>query len=299
MAISGAAANPDTGVGGEGPTRNPVLSLLMSLLNIRLGYWAPHPDPAINKWQNWGHQHEKQKMVSMLSRTLGQIVPTHSYRPNFFVPMLSATAFGKFIGYGLSRLTRGLPENFQISKNCFGKNESNHFIELTDGGHFENLGIYELVRRRLKLIIVLDGAADPKFEFADLANAMEKVRVDFGVLLKLDVRPMIPADAVDAECKVNCAEQGFVFGEIVYPDDTRGTLVYIKTAYVRGLHPDLLSYKKRHADFPDQTTADQFFDEKQFEAYRELGYSLAKMMTISPEGRSLLRDWIRRDDREI
>jgi|GEM_PF-2419061 len=42
---------------------------------------------------------------------------------------------------------------------------------------------------------------------------------------------------------------------------------------------DLICYKKAHISFPDQSTADQFFDEKQFEAYRELGYLIAEQMT--------------------
>lgn len=43
MAISGAAANPHTGVGGEGPARNRLVSLMMNLLNLRLGYWIQNP----------------------------------------------------------------------------------------------------------------------------------------------------------------------------------------------------------------------------------------------------------------
>lgn len=261
MAISGAAANPDTGVGGEGPTRNPIMSLLMSLLNIRLGYWAPHPDPTINRWQK--------TQRSMLTG----INPLHGYRPNFFVPTLTSTALGKLIGIFLCKI---FP--FLSHKN-FGKNEKNRLIELTDGGHFENLGIYELIRRRLSLIIVCDGAADPDFKFDDLANVIEKVRVDFGTLLKLDIEPLIPSETVDPDCGVRCAERGFVVGEILYPDDSRGTLIYLKTTFMKEMYPDLLSYKKNHPQFPDQSTTDQFFDEKQFEAYRELGYFIAKTMT--------------------
>ena len=261
MAISGAAANPDTGVGGEGPTRNPVLSLLMSLLNIRLGYWAPNPHPKINQWQN-------------VKQTGERLNPFKGFRPNFIVPTLTSTALAKAVSKLFALLN--LPINIE---NNFGKNEQNRFIELTDGGHFENLGLYELIRRKLPTIILCDGAADPNYKFEDLANAIEKVRVDFGTIIKVDVNPLVPSETINPTCRIPCTEQGFVIGEIIYPDNTKGTLIYMKTTLTGALPPDLISYKKQHASFPDQTTADQFFDEKQFEAYRELGFVIAREMT--------------------
>lgn len=261
MAISGAAANPDTGVGGEGPTRNPVLSILMSLLNIRLGYWAPNPNPKINRWQG--------------KKAGGESFnPLRGYRPNFLVPMLTSTALGKAIGGIIIKLSNRL-----LSPQSFGKNEQNRLLELTDGGHFENLGIYELIRRKLDVIIVCDGAADPDFKFADLGNAVEKVRVDFGTMISIDVTPLIPSNRKFIGHNIPYAESGFVTGKIVYSDGSIGTLIYIKTTLIEDMPADLMSYRKAHRSFPDQTTADQFFDEKQFEAYRELGYLIAEQMT--------------------
>ncbi len=261
MAISGAAANPDTGVGGEGPTRNPVLSILMSLLNIRLGYWAPNPNPEINRWQG--------KKVDGKSFN-----PLHGYRPNFLVPTLTSTALGKAIGGAIIKLSNRL-----LSPQIFGKNEQNRLLELTDGGHFENLGIYELIRRKLDVIIVCDGAADPDFKFADLGNAVEKVRVDFGTIISIDLTPPIPSNRKFVGHNIPYAESGFVIGKIIYPNGSIGTLIYIKTTLIEDMPADLMSYRKAHRSFPDQSTADQFFDEKQFEAYRELGYLIAEQMT--------------------
>ena len=39
---------------------------------------------------------------------------------------------------------------------------------------------------------------------------------------------------------------------------------------------DIDAYARTHADFPNETTADQFFDEDQLEAYRELGMEVAE-----------------------
>ena len=63
--------------------------------------------------------------------------------------------------------------------------EDSQYVYLSDGGHFENLGLHELIRRRVKFIIACDADADPKYEFGDLANAIDKCKVDFGVRIKM------------------------------------------------------------------------------------------------------------------
>jgi len=237
MAISGAAVNPSTGVGGKGITRQPLLSMLMGLLNIRLGYWAPNPNPDL----------------------------AASAIPNYFLP--------------------GLSEMFTRWR----LNEKANYVELTDGGHFENLAMYELVRRRAKLIIVSDAGADPNFQFSDFANAVEKARVDFGAQILSncdDLKNLIP-HARDNMTKdgdfIKSAKRGYIKSTIIYPDNSRGCLLYIKTTFFEKLRADLYGYKKTHPQFPDEPTSDQFFDEKQFEAYRELGYQTAWQMMNDKE----------------
>lgn len=243
MAISGAAVNPGTGVGGQGVTRQPLLSTLMGLLNIRLGYWAsnPDPDPKTN---------DPTKKKSCKTRAI----------PNYFFP--------------------GLCEVFTRWK----INEKADYVQLTDGGHFENLGLYELIRRRARLIVLCDGAADAKFQFTDFANAVEKVRVDFGTLILCDcedLQPLVPTGKEGpgvADDAIHCAKRGYIMCTIIYPDNRQGRLLYLKTTFFEELSADLYGYKKTHPQFPDEPTSDQFFDEKQFEAYRELGYQTAWRM---------------------
>ncbi|MDQ6972454.1 MAG: hypothetical protein Q9M30_07385, partial [Mariprofundaceae bacterium] len=74
------------------------------------------------------------------------------------------------------------------------------------------------------------------------------------------------------------AEQAYIKGSITYNDGSTGMLVYIKTTMIPGLPKDIYGYQAAHQAFPDETTADQFFDEKQFEAYRELGYRIGKSL---------------------
>lgn len=246
MATSAAALNPNAGVSGEGLTRNSVVSILLSLLNLRLGYWTTNPknEPS-------------------------------PFPPNFFIPGL------------LSELTRSNLE------------ETKRNIQLSDGGHFENLGIYELVRRRAKLIIISDGGADPAFNFDDLANAVEKVRVDFGAFIWFEDNALNailegkPGGSV-FDKKYNIAEKGYAIGKIAYKTEDgaekeEGTVVYIKLAMIKNLPTDIYSYKGVNPTFPHQSTADQFFNEKQFEAYRELGYNVTKEM-LKSEGKNLFND---------
>ncbi|HHJ15472.1 MAG TPA: hypothetical protein ENJ80_02125 [Gammaproteobacteria bacterium] len=261
MAISGAAVNPGTGVGGEGVTRQPLLSMLMGLLNIRLGYWAPNPNPNPEKKHEKkdGKEDEKNggKKDGKEKRSCKE---RGSSIPNFLRP--------------------GLHEILLRSR----LNETRPFIQLTDGGHFENLALYELIRRHARLIVVCDGGADPDFQFGDLANAIEKIRVDFGTLILCDcedLQPLVPrkkAGAKVADDTIECAERGYIMSTIIYPDNSQGRLLYLKTTFFEQLSADLYGYKKTHPQFPDEPTSDQFFDEKQFEAYRELGFQTAWRM---------------------
>ena len=169
--------------------------------------------------------------------------------------------------------------------------DTSRMLQLSDGGHFENLGLYELVRRRAKFIIVPDAGADPEFSFSDLANAIEKVRVDFNALIDIDsddLQTLIPCENPASDCASEAqrfSKKGYLVANIYYFDDnTQGKLVYIKTTMTRNQSADLFSYRKNHPEFPDESTGDQFFDEKQFEAYRELGFQLTwEMMKNNPE----------------
>ncbi len=145
-----------------------------------------------------------------------------------------------------------------------GGQEHNSLLNLSDGGHHENLGIYPLLKRRCRLIIISDAASDPKFKMDDLANLQRKARIDLGINIELDMNPLRPN-------KKGNVEQYYVKGIIHYPNDKNGTLLYIKTAMTGKESEDLLAYRRQNPSFPDQTTADQFFNEAQFESYRKLG----------------------------
>ena len=144
------------------------------------------------------------------------------------------------------------------------------WLYLSDGGHFENLGIYELVRRRLKLIVAVDAAEDTDYSFGDLANAIRLVSTDFGARIEMpDIESMRP----DATSKV--AKNAFTFGNIHYPDGSVGVLIYVKPVLLVDSPADVVEYARRDTGFPQESTGDQWFSEAQFESYRRLGETIA------------------------
>ena len=158
-----------------------------------------------------------------------------------------------------------------------GPKETTEHVRLSDGGHFENLGLYELLRRRCHLIIAADAGADKHWQFTDLSRAIERVRVDFGADISINLSPLIP------DRTTGRSQQPFSVGSIAYHDGQKGTLIYIKTTLFDGLPADILGYRSANTDFPDESTLNQFFTEVQFEAYRELGYQSGKSLFESIE----------------
>ena len=152
--------------------------------------------------------------------------------------------------------------------------DSRKYVYLSDGGHFENLGIYELVKRRCRFILASDADADKDLAFGDLASAIRKCRSDMGIDIKLRTQKII-AWGTPPFSSWHCA-----VGEILYNEsdpgaesanNQNGILVYIKASLTSDEPADVLNYKSRCPDFPHETTADQWFTESQFESYRALG----------------------------
>ncbi len=145
------------------------------------------------------------------------------------------------------------------------------YLQLSDGGHFDNLGLYTLVKRRCRYIVCCDAGADGDFEFEDLGNAIRKCRIDLRADIEIDVNSIRGDNGTDTG-RVACA-----VGKIFYRKENRvGTLVYIKPCKSFGLPTDVVNYALIHSSFPHQTTGDQSFSESQFESYRALGHFLAK-----------------------
>jgi hypothetical protein len=144
-------------------------------------------------------------------------------------------------------------------------------IHLSDGGHFENLAFYELIRRHCRYIILSDCGADPEVAFDDLGNALRRVREDFGVDVELDVAPL--RRGPDGNSRQHVA-----VGTIRYPSGDAGILLYVKPTVTGDEPPDVQQYRTRNTAFPNESTTDQFYDEAQWESYRRLGLHAAQQI---------------------
>ncbi len=158
------------------------------------------------------------------------------------------------------------------------------WLYLSDGGHFENLGIYELVRRRVPLIVAIDAAQDEQYTFTDLANAIRLCSTDFGVTITITD----PLQALRPSADTRISERDYLFGSVNYPvhnDEAAftGTLLFVKPVLLADLPADVFEYAQRGSGFPQETTGDQWFSEAQFESYRHLGEIIAGRLCRDPK----------------
>jgi hypothetical protein len=231
VAISGAAANPNSGYHTSGP-----MAFLLTVFDARLGWWLGNP------------------RFESASKRPG---------PGFAWVYLFNELFGQTTG-------------------------RSEFVNVSDGGHFENLGLYELVRRRCRYIIVGDAEQDGDLHFEGLGSAIRKCRADFGVEISINPAPL---RLKEGNSVAHC-----VVGTIRYPeretgkaaamcggrqdtatgDHARGWLLYLKSSVTGDEPADVLEYRSRNNEFPHQPTSDQFFSESQFESYRRLGLHVVK-----------------------
>lgn len=226
VAISGAAAAPNMGRATKGG-----LTFALTLLNVRLGVWLPHP----------------------------RLLASAFYQN---------TALGQAWA-ALARLMLRASPRYLWKEMLGSMDASARFINVSDGGHLENLGLYELLRRRCRLILVSDAEADPHMIFQGLADAVRLARIDLGLEVKIDIDSLRPS-AVAGLSRVHGA-----LGRIEYGNGETGYLIYLKSSLTGDENVYIEKYKAVDATFPHQTTADQFFDEEQFEAYRALGEHVA------------------------
>lgn len=165
-----------------------------------------------------------------------------------------------------------------IISEAFGlTDDTSPYVYLSDGGHFENLGLYEMVLRRCHYIVVSDAGQDPECSFADLGEAVRKIRIDFGISIEFQEAMCIYSRDEVTE-KGRHAAIGRICYSMVDGPGTDGILIYLKPACYGEEPRDIYEYFKRNVLFPHESTADQFFTESQFESYRMLGaYTMDKL----------------------
>ena len=208
----------------------------MTLFNIRLGYWMDNP------------QTYRPLELSRKSKTKDYFQLDN----NTIMTYESNTFWAKYLWYELTGTTQSYER----------------LINLSDGGHTDNLALYPLLQRRCKLIIVSDAGADPAYEFSDISRLIRRIYIEEGIQININL------DLLRPDPKTGFSRQSCAVGQITYPDEaTIGWLIYLKPVITGTEEGDIKGYWWTHQDkhFPHQTTADQFYDDDQFEAYRRLG----------------------------
>jgi hypothetical protein len=227
VACSGAAVNPEMGWRSM-----KALTVLMSLLNLRLGYWARNPRFDPDEFFTLAPWWPAYQLLELLSRT----------------------------------------------------DSTRRLLNISDGGHIENLGVYELLRRRCRLIIALDATGDPQYTFGDLRNLLIRARQELGVTITFRQRP---EEFIRPPSSDGFSRSQFVVADIAElpgrPSSGApytGVLVYVKSSLRaqrrwKNLTSESFAYKTYHPAFPHESTANQFFDPAQWEAYYNLGRFMA------------------------
>jgi hypothetical protein len=243
MAISGAAANSNMGYHSS-----PVVGFMMTLFNVRLGWWLGNPgSPGNRTWRRKG--------------------------PGYAVGPLFSEALGN-------------------------TTDDYKYVNLSDGGHFENLGLYEMVLRRCHYIVVSDAGEDPECSFADLGEAVRKIRIDFGIPIEFGSMGIYPRSQIGAlkDPGHNCAIGRIRYSAVDGDAASDGVIVYIKPACYGDEPRDIYEYFKRSETFPHESTSDQFFSESQFESYRMLGaHTMERLCTdCGGDFRCFVRDILKK-----
>jgi len=257
ITASGAAASPHWGYHTSSLT-----AFVMTLFNVRLGLWLPNPTNDRND-----------------VRDLRQNRPPNAIRA-LLADLMGRTTL------------------------------ENRAIYLSDGGHFDNLGLYEMLRRRCELIVVVDVGADPDCAFFDLGMAIRKAEIDLPVRVSMDPMRIRSRARIEEELAKDKRTDALAIatGRIEYLHPTRdlearedlseaeaaiervhdvrrsGRLIYIKPSLLEHTPAAVRAYARENAEFPHETTGDQFFSESQFESYHVLGWHQANQIAKEAQG---------------
>lgn len=229
MAVSGAALSPLMG-----RFTYPPLRFLMALTNVRLGVWIKNLQHA--SWDSGDPPPEPRGRIARAA--------------------------------ALIRRRWREPGALYVLREALGGLKSTHrFIYLTDGGHWENLGLVELLRRRCTHVLCFDASCDRTGAGLDIGRAIALARSELGADIQLNPRSVMP----DAH---GSSDAHAVAGAIRYPDQSQeAKLVYARAVLTEESSWDLHAFKARDGQFPNHPTSRQMFTDEQFEAYRTLGYA--------------------------
>lgn len=244
MTISAAAV-----AGGMGYLGFAASNFYLTLLNLRTGYWIDNP------WYLHKEATEERLEASgvPVKRTLRERISRLTRRHPFWLFYLLREMSG-----ALGAKTRR--------------------VYVSDGGHTgDNLGLIPLIQRRCRTIVVADFEEDARFSFDSFSQALRLAKAIYNTDIEIDLTPLTPEKPEAGPYCPACV----AVGKILYPATRyqpamEGRLVYLKSSLMKSPEGEVLpvyvrNYARANPAFPHESTADQYFDERQFEAYRMLG----------------------------
>jgi hypothetical protein len=261
VAVSGAAVSPVMG-----KMTRPSMRILLAAADVRLGVWLDSPEVMEEytkrlreKAAARSQAEQRRPRVASWRRRVAQKSPR-------WLRLASSAARRHWLQPDLHHLWAEAAGSLHLD---------GRWIYVTDGGHYENLGMVEALRRRPDHLIVVDASGDAVGEFSTLGQAMALARSELGVQVNIK-----SVDDLKPDDKGLCAKP-YVMGEFRYPGEEAGTsglhhLVYLKLAVPVSAPLDILAYHQKHGSFPTHSTLQQLYDDQEFEAYRELGYYCAQ-----------------------
>lgn len=241
----------------------------------------------------WGSLSEPKRGISLgtaMAISGAAVSPNWGYHSSpitSFLMMLANVRLGWWLGNPKNKKTwrysgPSLSWRLFLQEALGWTDDEEPWVYLSDGGHFENLGLYEMVRRRCRTIVVSDAGADPKCTLEDLGNAVRKIAIDLGVKVEFD-RIALRRRSDTALAGAYCA-----YGKILYPEGNEGCIVYFKPGFYGTREPaDVRAYAAANAKFPHESTINQWFGESQFESYRSLGaFVIAEIFRKARNGKN-------------
>jgi rhodanese-related sulfurtransferase len=169
---------------------------------------------------------------------------------------------------GDRRLKARGPRPSYLFRELLGLNRiDDPYLYVSDGGHYENLGLVELLRRGCTRVFCLDASGGQTF--SELGDAVALARSELGVEVEIDPTPLMPV--AEQEGDPPMAKQDTVAGTLRFPDGTTGVIVYARNVVSPGEPWDVLAHQREDPRFPHDSTLDQLYTDQKFESYRRLG----------------------------
>jgi Patatin-like phospholipase len=180
----------------------------------------------------------------------------------------------------------GRPRPGYLFNELIGRNRVGaKYLYVTDGGHYENLGLVELLRRGCTEIYCFDASGGEAFEVLGDAIALARSELDVSIEVQAAEFEKLFPDKTSDEAEANTVELKFT-----YSGGTPGRLIYARNVLTADAPWDVRAYHKVDSSFPHNTTADQLYTDQKFEAYRVLGEQAGKnaaaLMKLPPAPRA-------------